>query len=282
MNKENKSYFNKLKERLENTDWEQLAKDRYQEEINNPNNYSFWYPKVKDCGIKMVNSRIYKFSYEAWNKFREIDGNKQAWIDYVNYIQSLIEKDKTLEHKKIYNIKNGCFSNKFNAVDCNVKYKDIAKKFVDIQYTSYLYGAGGTTELIIRDYIDYDYTKTPTIYNGLPLRTEFRVFVDFDSEKVLYIVNYWDYNYCYPSIYNATDKIVFKHMRNKIQKDYEKYKDYVVNQVKEKLLNYNKSNNNGLTGKWSIDIMKEKNDFYLIDMAIAYQSAYWDSSKIKK
>ena len=32
-----------------------------------------------------------------------------------------------------------------------------------------------------------------------------------------------------------------------------------------------------LEGKWSIDIMmNDENDFYLIDMALAKNSAYWD------
>lgn len=45
-------------------DWEQLSKNHYEDEISNLNNYSYWYPKVKDCGIKMVDSRIYKIPYD--------------------------------------------------------------------------------------------------------------------------------------------------------------------------------------------------------------------------
>lgn len=38
-----------------------------------------------------------------------------------------------------------------------------------------------------------------------------------------------------------------------------------------------------LIGNWSVDILlDEKGDFWLIDMAIAENSAYWDKRKVEK
>lgn len=63
--------MNKEKERIiphifENVDFEKLREEHYKDEINNHNNFSYWYPKVKDCGIKMVKAWIFKFSFEEW------------------------------------------------------------------------------------------------------------------------------------------------------------------------------------------------------------------------
>ena len=38
----------------------------------------------------------------------------------------------------------------------------------------------------------------------------------------------------------------------------------------------------GYSGIWSVDIMKTDNDYYLIDMAIGWQSAYYDYDKIRR
>ena len=263
-----------LKGRFATFDFEKAAKERYQEEISNLNNYSYWYPKVKDCGIEMVNSRIYKIPYGIWRAFNELE-----ILEYENvciqWLENILENDKRLSTCGIYNIKNGTFSNKFNASDCIVHYNDIPKKFLNIQYWSLYFDTGGSTELIIRDNIDYDIETIPTIYNGLPLRTEFRVFVDFDKEEVLYIVNYWDYDYCYKHLC-LTDKIIFDYMKESLEIDFKRNKDTVVNLVKDKLIVHNKNQKEKLTGRWSVDIMKNEKTFYLIDMAIAEQSAYWN------
>ena len=110
----------------------------------------------------------------------------------------------------------------------------------------------------------------------MPLQSEFRVFYDFDSKKILYIENYWNYEYCIKSMHNATDKIIFEHERVRLERDYEKYKGEVLKLVSEKMKEVE------LIGNWSVDILlDEKGDFWLIDMAIAENSAYWDKGKIE-
>jgi hypothetical protein len=52
-------------------------------------------------------------------------------------------------------------------------------------------GVSTTNEWCVREYIKSDDAKA-TIYNGMPLRTEYRAFVDFDTKQVLGIHPYWD------------------------------------------------------------------------------------------
>lgn len=78
-------------------------------------------------------------------------------------------------------------------------------------------------------------------------------------------------------MHNATDKIIFEHERVRLERDYEKYKGEVLKLVSEKMKEVE------LIGNWSVDILlDEKGDFWLIDMAIAENSAYWDKRKVEK
>lgn len=51
-------------------------------------------------------------------------------------------------------------------------------------------GTGHTVDLVVREYIE-DVENNPTIYNGMPLRTEFRAFVDWDKNELIGVVPYW-------------------------------------------------------------------------------------------
>lgn len=265
---------------INSINWEELKKQTYEKELNNPNNYSFWYPKVKDCGIPMVTSYCYTIPYNIWEYFRSSYENLSQRNICLSWIKSIIDNNNELDKNTMYNIKNGCFSNKFNADDCNVYYDDIPEKFLNIQYASYELETHGMTELVIRNYLPFNDHTIPTIYHGLPLRPEFRVFVDFDNNEILYIVNYWDYDYCNKGMYNITDKIVFDYMKEELEQKFNQHKKTVYDLVHDKLLQHNKNNPDKLTGKWSVDIMLwADTTYYLIDMALAQQSAYWDNNR---
>ena len=265
---------------FENIDFEKLRKDHYENEINNSNNFSYWYPKVKSCGIKMSKAWIFKFNFEEWKTIEAME-EKENREKALVILKEKIEGNKEIKRGRLYNIKNGAFSNKFNANDCFSNYYDIPRKFLNIQYAGMCYDADGTSEMIIREVVDYDPSVVPTIYNGLPLRPEYRVFVDFDNDNTLYIVNYWDYDYCYSHL-NKTDKIIFDYMRSYLESEFENNKDKVIELIENNLIPYNKKNKDRLTGIWSVDIMKVDEDYYLIDMAIGCQSAYYDYNKIKE
>lgn len=249
---------------LTEEEWEKIAYQNYLDCKSDKNNYSYWYEKVKDCGFNIVNSYIYQIPFEQYqNSHSE---NKERIQEYYNYIKELI---KDLPYNK-YNIKNAVFSNKFNFEDCIAVNNDIPTKIHLINYAAACVGANGYTELIVRDYIDYDYDNIPTIYNGMPLRSEFRVFYDFDKKEVFYSVNYWDFDYCYKHL-DITDKIVFKHERKRLEDVFNQRKEEVEELVKKHMANVD------LQGKWSVDILYNEleDNYWLIDMAEAYRSAYW-------
>lgn len=246
-------------------EWKKLFKLSYDDYKKNKNNFSYWYEKVKDCGIKMVECRVYKIPFSQYiNSHSE---HKEKKRKFQNYIRRLI---KDLSPVKFYNIKNATFSNKFDFDTCISTKEDIPKKIDLINYIAACVGADGYTELIVRDVIEYDAENIPTIYRGMPLRSEFRVFYDFDKKEILYSVNYWDYDCCNKYLC-VTDRIVFEHERERLDSSFNERKDEVEQLVKEHMKDVK------LNGKWSIDILYNEleDDYYLIDMAEAHKSAYW-------
>ena len=115
------------------------------------------------------------------------------------------------------------------------------------------YGANTTNEWVVREYIK-DKENNPTIYNGLPLHTEYRVFVDFDTKEILGASPYW-----------RSD--VMKNEFKKVSSPQERH-DYVVYKMHEDILNqrYHESVQTvlaelkkvipriELTGQWSVDL----------------------------
>lgn len=138
--------------------------------------------------------------------------------------------------------------------------------------TSYLYS---NNEQVVREFID-DKENNPTIYNGLPLHTEYRVFVDFDDKEIIGINPYWDPDVMKKNFLGVGssknsvkqhDYIIYSTHEEKLMSRYEENKDLVMNEVRRLLDKCN------LTGQWSIDIMQNGDDFWLIDMARATESA---------
>lgn len=84
-------------------------------------------------------------------------------------------------------VKDGCFSNKFDFNNSCILQSDdldeITDHIINIQYTALMLDAGGYFELVFRVFMP--------IY-GMILRPEIRVFYDFDTRKILYMVNYWE------------------------------------------------------------------------------------------
>lgn len=246
---------------------EELEKMRYENYLSykrDKNNYSYWYEKVKECGIKMAESYIYQVPYEQYKRcYSENEEEIKIFKEFV------AEQIKDLPYVW-YNIKNGTFSNKFDFQSCGGIIPQIPEKLHLINYCSAIVDAGGFTEFVIREHIYAD-ENIPTIYYGMPLRSEFRVFYDFDKKEVLYSVNYWDFDYCYEHL-SVTDKIVFEHERQRLEDNFNQRKEEVEELVKKHMVDVD------LQGKWSIDILYNEleDNYWLIDMAEAHRSAYWN------
>lgn len=248
----------------------------YEDLKNDINNFSYWFPKVKDCGIKVPESVIVDVPEDTMRCFfmeRKDDYEKiEKFVK--DSVMPALDGLPTLLF-----MKNGVFSNKFSYRTCAVRkdFHEIIHNMIDINYQSLCFDAGGNTEMIFRERIGWgDSCKSYRIYGGLPLRPEFRVFYDFDEKRPLYCVNYWDWDYCHDRISaDKTDKIVYEAAYEELDKFYKENRDKVMELVGEKMKNVS-----DMSGRWSVDIMWCDDDYWLIDMAIAQTSAYYDESKI--
>lgn len=247
----------------------EISKEVYNDELKNKNNFSYWYPKIIETPLNMAKSIYHKFSFEE----REIIDTDYDKVDFKQIREMLKPVLSQMDVRKTYSVKYGTFSGKFNFEDSIATIENLEEKFYKVNYGAAMVGAGGDTEIVVREFIQYNNSVTPRIYNGLPLRPEFRVFYDMDKKKVLYIVNYWNYDYCRPHIYDRTDQIVFDGYKDYLGIKYMEYRDKVKELVSKSKFD--------LSGKWSIDVMLNEieDKLYLIDMAEANKSAYYDAEK---
>jgi hypothetical protein len=241
----------------------------YEADQNNPNTLSFWFPKIKDCGIQVPDTMIFALPMDAYTALFDIEESGD-----LSHVRSFLDKEviPKMQGRRHF-MKNGCFSNKFDFKHCITNPATIYTDFVNISSASMsmgMFGTGGMNELILRSIIPHDPRRVPTIYQGMPLRTEIRVFYDFDAGEVMYSVNYWDYDTVYPKLRDLTDRIVFDHMRNEIETGYQTHVKPVEAMLTEHLAKVD------LTGKWSVDILVDGNGkYWLIDMAEGNRSEYW-------
>ena len=138
-----------------------------------------------------------------------------------------------------------------------------------------VYGVSSNHEWVVRDFVD-DVEGNPTIYNGLPLHTEFKVFVDFDIEEIIGISPYWEPSVMkehfldlgsLKDVQKQHDYINYINHEDTLMQRYEDNKNLVVSEVSRLFAGCR------LKGQWSIDIMQNGSDFWLIDMARASESA---------
>lgn len=200
-----------------------------------------------------------------------------------------------LQTDKDYFIKTGTYSSKFDFRNARVsgakEIKELGEYLLFIHWQALqmahydlsgrnqpvIYGVSTTTEWVVRDFIS-DVESNLTIYHGLPLHTEYRAFVDFDTNEVLGIHPYWDaktvkrhFEKTAPYGPDAFhDHITYSANEERLSSRYEANKDAVIKHLQTILPNID------LEGQWSVDIMQNGKDFWLIDMASAEHSAYYD------
>ena len=240
----------------------------------NENSFSFWFPAVEHCGIRTPKSLIFPVPEEIRECFfmeRYTD-----WDAIDQWVKTTVNPELMRSNMggRVF-LKNGVFSNKFHAEDsCLPNPGSLTDAVCRINYEALCaidFGNDGTDELVVREWIPFNISQTPCIYHGLPFRPEFRVFYDFDIHEVIFSVNYWDAEYCAPHLYEMTDKIIFAAMADSINQTFLTKKAEVERMVAKAMASIN-----SLSGPWSIDLLWDGNEFWLIDMAVAETSAYWE------
>lgn len=193
-----------------------------------------------------------------------------------------------LEADGDYFIKTGTYSSKFDFRNVRVhdpkEIDELGEYLLFIHFQALqmasplcrpcIYGVSTTNEWVVRRFIS-DTENRPTIYNGLPLRCEYRVFVDCDTDTVLGIHPYWDPEVMKSKFDSASDpdslhdSVTYRAAEPELMRTYEANKDRVTALVAELLPNLD------LAGQWSIDVMQDGDDLWLIDMALAENSAFY-------
>lgn len=251
---------------------------------SNPNNFSFWFPFVKDLkirGLMVPKSVVIDCPEEvAMSFFMEKEGDGQRIDQWVSDKVVPAVKENFLSGEIF--IKNGCFSDKYTFDNaCHVKdafdIRQLTEQIIRIQNDSLCLERGGNLELVIREYIPAA-PGTPTIYHGMPLRPEVRIFYDFRYHQYLYAVNYWLWDECHDYICrHPEDAMVY-------QMEYPK----LNRQTAELLIRHMETlcrtmdSVEGLAGIWSVDFILEDDRVCLIDMAQSHRSAYWDAERVKR
>ena len=278
--------LNKWAERFTPEYMEELSHKCYKDDREYPENFSNWYPHILDFGYfksaNIIANQI--FTWEETEAFRHTDMfDKVDWDRLNEILKPTLDK---MEKYKIYNIKNGCFSNKFDFKTCEATKDNLAKKLWQINYRSAELETGGYTELVVRERIPYNPRITPTIYNGMPMREEVRVFYNMDTQHIEYIVDYWKHKYCEPNISNLTDKIIFNWFHNKLKTRKEQHRE-ILQKIKDDIWDniHTLKFDSELKGIWSIDFMyvadgSNYDGLWLIDMARGFRSAYWNFDKL--
>ena len=257
---------------------------------NNMNQMGYWLPKVAEISpFKIPDTKILKVPLSLLQLGRVFEYSELTPTTF-KIINEYCKKVFKLDLNSTYFIKNGVFSSKFDFRNAKVTTpQEVAElgqylfyihqqacQMASLFNNKSIYGCGTTNEWIVREYIGS--TVKETIYMGLPLNTEYRIFVDFETKAILSDNQYWNKEVMNKRFeenrngHDVHDVITYNMASERLEKTYNENIDK-VKKMMQKLLN----NNIEMTGQWSLDIMQVENDFYLIDMALAENSFYYDS-----
>ena len=237
----------------------------------------FKIPKTKIMRVPMQVLQLTRIGMEKWNPTT------------ISIVNRFCHKAFDLDDKKDYFIKTGTFSSKYDFRNAHVheekEVQELGEYLLFIhhqacQFASPLnnvvsYGAGTTTDWVVREYIEPP-DNYPTIYHGLPLRTEYRAFIDGDDGCVIGISPYWKPDVMKKRFGHSKDSddpdmvhdyISYMAAETDLMKRYEENKEKVVRELNRIIPHM------GIHGQWSLDIMQNGDDFYIIDMSVAGDSA---------
>lgn len=259
----------------------------------NKNSMGYWLPRIIDAVreqdlLKVPETTIIKVPLSVLQLTRmEYESLNRTTLDIVD---RFCKKVFRLDESKEYFIKTGTYSSKYDFRNAYVhgakEVRELGEYLLFIQHyasmmagplsSPSIYGVSTTNEWVVREFIP-DKEGNPCIYKGLPLHTEYRVFVDFDTKELIGISPYWEpetmkkrfaHGDDADSPHQKHDYIIYVMHEPELMEKYHENKAYVERAV-EKLI----QNVDSMHGQWSMDIMQNGNDFWLIDMALAAESA---------
>lgn len=264
----------------------------------NQNSMGHWLPALvgaveKQKFFKVPKTTIIKVPMTLLQLTRQDYGSLTPTT--LRIVDEFCMKAFNLDVQKDYFIKTGTYSSKFDFRNAHVQGEKEVRElgeyllfihFQALQMASPLcqpciYGVSTTNEWVVREFI-HDVENNPCIYKGLPLHTEYRVFVDFDENKLLGISPYWKPDVMKnrfskgddaDSPHQKHDYIIYLAHEKTLMSRYEANKDRICDEICAMIPNIH------LSGQWSIDVMQNGDNFYIIDMALAANSALNDCVK---
>lgn len=288
----NKEFYHLFRQGLDILDLDPII---YEILGTNPNSMGHWFPQlVQACRdqdfFKIPATTIAKVPITLLQLSRI--GYENLNPTTLKIVDMWAEKAFKLDRGKEYFIKTGTYSSKFDFRNAHVhgekEVQELGEYLLYIQCeangmasplnTPCIYGVSTTNEWVVREFI-HDKESNPCIYKGLPLHTEYRVFVDCDTDKILGTFEYWDpelmknrfSNYSDAnSPHQIHDYMTFMAHEKTMGKRFKENVKRVTAEIARLLPDLN------LEGQWSIDVMQNGDDFWIIDMATAQDSAFFE------
>ena len=291
----NPMFYHKFRQGLDILDLDPIT---YEMIGCNKNSMGYWLPAMADL---VSNENFFKIPDTTIVKV-PLTMLQLTRLDYMSLSKTTLEivdrwaqRVFALTEDKKYFLKTGTYSSKFDFRNAKVTNPDEIRQigeyllyihFSALQMAHFdlngrspiVYGVSTTNEWVVRDFIE-DKENNPSIYHGMPLHTEYRVFVDFDSKEVFGVHPYWDPDVMKNRFDNYSDNlspdmlhdsVIYRAHEKTLMERYYSNKDTVLDHIKVIV-----EKNTELSGQWSIDIMQNGTEFYLIDMAVADQSAFF-------
>ncbi len=253
-------YQSKIQKAIEKLGFEHSASDE--------NYLSFWYPKTKNLGFKTPDTISIDFTEEESDLIkRDLFGQ----LSEQSILERVYQKREKLNLEGELFLRLDGFSNKFNFESCHLTSLDelYPKLLISLNDCWDKLEWQKVNGFALREFIK---AKNPrkTIYHGLPLNTEFRVFYDFDTDKVLGIYNYWDKDRSFENLKEKEDLFNYLEEFETLEEEFYTLWPLLEEKVSER---FKKGN---LKGQWSVDFLYDGQDFILIDMAHAECSYYYE------
>lgn len=260
-----------------------LTPQLYSQFANNPNSIANWFPALHaslteaESVLQVPRTRILRLPIEL-AQFMRVEYPDTNDVSRAAFNQAVFQ-GLGLEEGETYFLKTGTFSSKFQFANARcTEPEEAGEYFQVINNLAMMLGAGTTVDLCARDYVEPE-EGTPTIYGGMPLRCEFRAFVDLDDRRLLGVTPYW-----HPSVMTkalaladgdaglghiAADLPTYQAAAPGLDAEFHRLLPEVSAAV-EGLL---PALGSRLSGAWSLDIMADRGVLWAIDMATMAESA---------
>lgn len=243
-----------------------------QELRNKPNSMSYWLPKFENKGFNIPETVIIPLTVE-WLDWLFSDSYKPDKINEFNeWVKEKLRETGFNSDRELF-MKTGNFSNKFVFKFPHLKNTDnIGEQFLNVFYGGMCVGCEASPEICVREFIHTSYERK-SIYYGMKLNTEFRVFYDFDKKKIVGMFNYWDRETMNKGLFDEEDLKNYNTCIDDIERDFKDLSPSLAEMIEKNMQFVD------LGGIWSADFLWDGEEFWLIDAALGKNSYYFEKIK---